>query len=195
MQSPGSRLLFVCAAVLLAVPAGAATPAFTVSATNVTLPGGKAEGTGQFTLTSVNGYTGRLVVNAQFAGGDMNAKPPSCRMPSILFTLNANQSVTGNLICLPYGVPVPAVKLHRLPARSQHAPVLALAVAGFLCLRRRLRASAARWLGLFVLAVVTLTSMSACGGNGLSGTYPFTVTATDTVTQAAVKTSIMVTVP
>jgi hypothetical protein len=53
---------------------------------------------------------------------------------------------------------------------------------------------AARWLAELV-AAIALTAMTGCGGNRLSGTFPYTVTATDVKSNASVSTSIMVTVP
>jgi hypothetical protein len=200
MKAPGSGglLLLVMAgcAGLTGTQAHAATPAFTITATNVTMPGGGLPGTSQFTLTSVNGYSGKLVVNSQFAGSDMNAKPPNCGIHAApLFILNANSTVSGTLTCYPYGKVVPVVELHRPPSLPSRAPVLALAFAGWLVLRRRLRGTVARWLGVLLLVAISVAGLGACGGNGQSGSYPFTVTASDTVTQSSVSTSITVTVP
>lgn len=197
MKSPGSCALTValaCGAGFLLVAAHAATASFNIATTNVTMPGGGNLGISHFTLASINGYSGRLVVSSQYSGGDMNAKPPNCGIRTApLYTLNANSTVSGSLTCYPYGKVVPVVQRHRPPANR--APPLVLAFAGWFILRRRLRATAARWLSLLVTGAIIAAGISACGGNGLSGNYPFTVTATDTATQASVSTSFTVTVP
>lgn len=199
MQKPDSfgflRLFVVCCAGMLGAQSFAAgTPAFTITATNVAMPTNGDAGTSQFTLTSVNGYSGRLVVNSQYSGGDMNAKPPNAGAHTAPFyTLNANSTATGTLTFYPYGKVVPIARLHGLTGLPNPAPALGLAVAGWFALRRRTKT--ARRFALVVLAVLSIAGVSACGSNGLSGVYPFTVTATDTVTGATANTQIMVTVP
>ena len=198
MQKPFGffRLFVICSIGTLAAQANAASPSFTVTATNVTMPANGNSATSRFTLTSVNGYSGRLVVNSQYAGGDMNAKPPTCGQgTAVLFTLNANSTVSGALTCSRFGTAVPAVQLHHPAAAPNSAPVLALAVAGWFLFGRRWRTNTARWFAVVLLSVLSLAAIGGCGGNGLSGTYPFTVTATDAVTNATASTSIMVTVP
>ena len=201
MKLPGScgfPLMLACGLGLFGVRVQAATTSFTITATNVTMPGGSNPGVSHFTLASVNGYSGHLVVNSQYSGGDMNAKPPNCGsggFTAVMFTLNANGTVSGTLTCYPYGKVVPVVELHRPLRLPVRAPVLGLALAGWLVLRRRLPGTAMRWLGVVLLCAISLAGLTACGGNGLAGTYPFTVTATDTVTQASVSAPITVTVP
>jgi hypothetical protein len=200
MQSPGSRvvlrLVVASALALPAVPVLAATPTFTVAATNVTLPGNGNVGTSQFTLTSINGYSGSLLVSSEYSGGDMNAKPPNCGIHTApIYTLKANSTVTGTLSCFPFGKVVPIAMKHRRAAGPVLAPAAGLAVLFCFMFRRRMRAAGARWLGVFLLGVISVATVASCGGNGLSGMYPFTVTATDTVTNARVNTSITVTVP
>jgi hypothetical protein len=197
MKTPGSCVFLValaCGAAFLGAPALAATPSFNITATNVTMPGGGNPGVSHFTLASLNGYAGRLIVNSQFAGMEMNANPPNCGIHTApLFTLDANSTVSGTLTCYPYGKVVPTVELQRLFRPPNRAPVLALAFAGWWVLRRRMRTIAGRWLGLLVLGAISVAGLSACV-NGSSGTYPFTVTATDSVTQASISTTISVTV-
>jgi hypothetical protein len=200
MQSPGSRvlrpLLMAWGVAFSTVPALAATSTFTVAATNVSLPANGNVGTSQFTLTSVNGYSGKLVVSSEYSGGDMNAKPPTCGIfTAPLYTLKANSTVTGTLACFPYGKVVPVAADSRRAGRPVLAPVVGLAVAFCFVFRRRMRTAGARWLGIFLLGMISIGAVASCGGNGLSGRYPFTVTATDTVSNASVGTSITVTVP
>jgi hypothetical protein len=200
MQSPGSGvlrpLLMACGVAVSTVPALAATPTFTVVATNVTLPANGNAGTSQFTLTSVNGYSGRLVVSSEYSGGDMNAKPPNGGIHTApLYTLKANSTVNGTLTFFPYGKVVPIAADSRRAGRPIPAPVVGLAVVFCFVFRRRMRAAGARWLGIVLLGVIGVAVVASCGGNGLSGMYPFTVTATDTVSNTSVSTSITVTVP
>ena len=182
----------VCLVSFSATAPAVTTPAFTVSASNVTMPGGKASGSSQFTLTSVNAYTGKLVVSCSYSGGEMNAQVPSCGGGTpILYTLNANQSLQGTLALYPYGSAIP-VALQKQP--DVRAPFgLALLVFGIslagvrrLCQRRLL---------LLALAALLSTGLSCGGGGNLSGTFPYTVTATDTATSVSVNTPITVTVP
>lgn len=201
MQKPDSfgflRLFAACSAGMLGAQAlWAATPAFTIAATNVTMPTNGNNGTSRFILTSVNGYSGRLVVNSQYSGGDMNAKPPNYGGHTAPFyTLNANSTGSGALTFFPYGKVVPIARIHRPAGLPNPAPVLGLALAGWLVFGRRWRTRAARWFAVIVLGALSIGGLAACGGNGLSGNYPFTVTATDTVTNATATTQIMVTVP
>ncbi len=199
MKLPGSSgfsLVLACGLGMIGVYAQAATPSFTVAATNVTMPGGGNPGTSQFTLASVNGYSGKLVVNSQYSGGDMNAKPPNCGIHTApLFTLNSNSTVSGTLTCYPYGKVVPIAVSYRPLRRQPRVPVIGFALAIWLLFGRRARAGARRWMSVLLLGAISAAALSACGGNGLSGTYPFTVTATDSATQASVSTSITVTVP
>lgn len=195
MHSPGSRVLFVCAltcgALVFAGNASAATPSFTIAASNVTMPSDGSIGTSLITLSSVAGFSGKVTVDTQFSGTEMNAKPPNCGIrTSPLYTLNAKQSVHATVTCYPYGKVVPVAS----PA-AKPGPMLVLGAAGVLLIRRRLRGNISRWLGLFIVSAITVAFAGACGGNGLSGTYPFTVTATDSVTQASVSTPMIVTVP
>ncbi len=76
----------------------AATPSFTIAASNVTVPG-QGSASGQFTLTSVNGFTGQVGVTC--TGPDSNLLPdlvlPSCDHPVQNYTIPANGSVAGTM--------------------------------------------------------------------------------------------------
>src|ERR1039458_5227636 len=76
----------------------AAAPAFTLTATNVTMAG-HGSGTSQFTLTSVNGFTGTVGVSC--SGPDANLLPdlvlPSCDHPGQLLVVPANGSASGTM--------------------------------------------------------------------------------------------------
>ena len=198
MQSPGSRvvlpLVLACAVGWSAVPAIGATPTFTISATNVTLPSGGKNASSQFTLTSVNGYAGQVRVDCAYAGGMMGAKVPSCGIViNPVSTLAANKSVTGSLTVMPYGNPkaFDTVAL-RGDDRRRVVPILAAVLAGCFILGRW-RRRARSWLLVF-LAAATLAGITSCG-SGLSGTFPYTVTGVDIKTSASVSAPFTVTVP
>src|SRR5579862_9006404 len=118
MFTPGSSKLFRSLAAscvwLCGLPALlASTPSFTIAATNVTLPSGKTGANSQVTLTSVNGYSGILVLDCQYAGGAMGAKPPNCGGGTArAYLLGAGQAITGSLPLYPYGMVVPTAMNH-----------------------------------------------------------------------------------
>ncbi|MGO9339948.1 MAG: hypothetical protein ACLPY1_20810 [Terracidiphilus sp.] len=181
----------------------AATPDFTIAATNVTMSSNTSSGTGSstFTLTSVNGYTGSVKIGCNWPDPPAGVKVPYCGngIPVVIqpYTLTANQVVTATIGFYNAPVPIPVTQLRR---RGQGlAPGLALAgalLAGF-GIRRR----SARWLTLTLLAVGALAGLAgigACGGTSnftTPGTYGYTITATDIKTNVSVTASIDVTVP
>jgi hypothetical protein len=199
MQSPGSRILFplvlACGAGLSAAQAVAAAPTFTIAAANVTLPSGKNLGSSQFTLTSVNGYAGQVRVACAYAGGMMGAKVPACGIyVNPVSTLAANKSVTGSLTLTPYGQTLAYdVVASRDEDRRRAVPILAAALVGLFVLGRRLRSRASNGL-LLLLAGITLVGITSCASS-MSGTFPYTVTAVDTQTNARVSAPFTVTVP
>jgi hypothetical protein len=195
MYSPGSsgllRLLVVCCLAFRGILAvAAAAPSFTLTATNVTMPSGGNLASSKFTLTSLNGYAGQVRVSCGYSGSDMGARVPSCGIyTNPTFNLSANQMVAGTLTLMPYGKVVPFSSV-----RSSPAPVLALAIVSVLLQGRRFRGKGRAWLAFVLLAAAGVAGMTSCG-NGLSGTFPYTVTALDTKANTAVNTSITVTVP
>jgi len=200
MQSPGSlgwvSLFVVCCSAFSGVPALAATPSFTIAAADVTMPSGGNIASSQFTLTSVNGYAGQVRVDCAYSGGAMGAKVPGCGIfVNPTHALTANQTVNGSLTLVPFGKTIGygAAALHGDDWRSG-APVLAAALAGFFLLGRRLRNRARGWLLLVVLAAVGVAGMTSCA-SGMSGTFPYTVTAVDIKTNASVSAPFTVTVP
>jgi hypothetical protein len=177
--------------------AWAATPGFSIAATNVTLT---ASGTGSttFTLTSLNGYTGLVAVTCDATNPPVGAKLPYCGGgPIVAFTLTADKAVSGSMGFYTGAVPLAAGLTHG----AGYTPAAGLALAGSLLLGLGFRRRARHWLLLALLAVGTLAGLagiSACGGNanGLTpGTYQYTMTATDVNTSAQVTSSFNVTVP
>ncbi len=178
-----------------ALAAGA--PDFSITATNATV---SATGTGTttFTLTSLKGYTGTVVVTCYASSPPAGAKLPYCGGGAIRAEkLTAGEIVSGSLPLTEFPVPVAA----SLPRRPGAGPASSVAVAGALLLGLGLRRRARRWLVLGVFAAGALAGfagISACAanGNGLTqGTFPYTVVATDTTTNAMVSSTFMVTVP
>jgi hypothetical protein len=66
--------------VLAGFPALAATPAFTIAATNVTMSSSTSSGQGSssFTLTSINGYVGLVGINCSAPTPPMGVLVPIC---------------------------------------------------------------------------------------------------------------------
>ena len=200
MQSPGSlglaSLFVVCCFAFSGPPAHAATPSFTIAAADVTMPSGGNVGSSQFTLISVNGYAGQVRVDCAYSGGAMGSKVPGCGIfVNPTHTLTANQTVKGTLTLVPYGKTIGygAAALHRDDWRST-APVLVAALAGFFLPGRRWRNRARGWFLLLALAAIGVAGMTSCAG-GMSGTFPYTVTAVDIKTNASVSAPFTVTVP
>ncbi len=200
MQLLGSsglfRILAACCVGLCGFPAlAASTPSFTIAATNVTLPSGKTGATTQVTLTSVNGYSGTLVLNCQYAGAVMGARSPNCGGGTArAYPLGAGQAVTGSLPLYPYGMVVPTAMNHPPGWLARDLVISGVGLSGLFMLGLGTVHRARRRI-LQVLALVALAGVVSCGGNGSAGTFPFTVTAADTKTQVSVSTTITVTVP
>jgi hypothetical protein len=176
----------------------AATPGFSIAATNVTLT---ASGTGStaFTLTSLNGYTGIVAVTCDVANPPPGAKLPYCGGgPALAYTLTANEAVNGSMDFYTQAVPAVTARLALRPGLGQAA---SLALAGAMFLGLGLRRRARHWLIQAVLAVGALAGLVgifSCGGsaNGLTpGTYQYIMTAEDTKTSAYVTSPFSVTVP
>jgi len=168
--------------VLDSLPAHAATPSFTISATNVTLPS-SGDGSIPFVLTSVDGYVGTVAVSCPEVNAPAGARIPYCGGgPVFAFSLTAEERVTGNLTLTPYGVPV---------------PLAAGALLVGLTLRRKRKVA---WPPLALVLACTLASLGEIAGCGSGtsgmtpGTYAYTITATDAKTNVVVSTTANVTV-
>jgi hypothetical protein len=177
----------------------AATPGFTITASNAAMPT-SGFGSIPFTLTSVDGYAGTFTANCAPADPPAGARLPICGSPTAptQYTLTANQTVKGSVTLLPYPVPSPASRL----AVPSHEAEAAWAFAGALLLGFGFRRRRFRWPALLVLAagaLIGLTGVGACGGGGTEtltpGTYAYVVTATDTGTDATANVTVNVTVP
>jgi hypothetical protein len=196
MRSAGLfPVLLACCAILSGVKSlEAATPGFTIAAANVTMPSDGSFASSKFTLASVNNYAGQLLVSCAYSGGEMGARVPTCGIyVNPMFTLGANQTVNGMLTLSPYGKVIPYSMGQRSGGGSNRVPALVLAMGCVLLLRRG--AKGARWLAVVVLGAISIAAIAGCGGSGLSGVFPYTVTATDVKTNTTVTASITVTVP
>jgi hypothetical protein len=73
-------LLLTVGFVFAGSPAPAATPSFTVTATNVTMSSSDSTGIGSssFTLTSIGGYTGTLQMGCNIPTPKIGVSVPSC---------------------------------------------------------------------------------------------------------------------
>lgn len=195
-------LLLTLSFVVSGSAASAATPDFTVAATNVTMSSATSSGVGSstFTLTSANGYAGTFVVDCVPPTPPAGVKVPICNFVPVVrpYTLTANQVVTGtigfvNVSCNYCAVPV--------ARRGGYGLGQGLALVGALLFGFGFRRRAAHWLTLMLLtigALAGLASIGACSGNSnvvTPGTYVYTITATDTNTQVSEAASINVTVP
>jgi hypothetical protein len=187
--------------------AQSATPRFTISASNATMP---ASGTSTipFTLTSVNGFAGMVVVSCGPANPPTGSILPQCNYTgggpaAPPYTLTANETITKSLNLVAYIPPCSNPCPVKLVHPRRHRGAVNLAFAGVLLLgfgfRRR-----ARQLRLALLLIGILAGLAgvACGSGNRNtltpGTFIYTVSATqvtiDTPT-LAVNTTVSVTVP
>ena len=200
------ELLLTASFVFAGFPALAATPGFTITATNLTMSSTTSSGSGSstFTLTSVNGYTGTVGINCSAPTPPAGVNVPICAFGGPAFpvieTLTANQVATATIVFLNSRPPCNPCPVS-LPRRGGHGLAPGLARAGALLFGVGFRRRAARWLTLTLFAVGTLAGLagiSACGGNNsvvTPGTYAYTIMAKDLNTNASVTTSVNVTVP
>jgi len=188
----------------------AATPGFTISATNVTMPASNGScsdgactetyGGGVFTLASVDGYAGTVEVSCGATNPPAGAKLPTCiHHPGMGVPLTANASVQGQLLLIPYGQTPPPLPSNQTRGTLGSAGA-GLALGGVLLaglgVRRRTRWLASTMIAVGALAV--LTGIQACGGNSNSmtpGTYSYAVTAMDSTTNTSATATFKVTVP
>jgi hypothetical protein len=197
------------AAGLACFPALAATPSFTIAATNVTMSssGSSGQGSSSFTLTSVNGYAGTVGINCSAPTPPAGVTVPLCSFGGPAFSdfasLAANQAASGTIAfrnSMPPCNPCP-VNLPRRRRDHGLSPDLALAAAFLFGFGFRRRAARRLTLTLFALgALAALAGISACAGNNSSihvtpGTYAYTINAVDMNSNEVVTTSINVTVP
>jgi hypothetical protein len=185
-----------------------ATPSFTISASNATMPASGA-GAIPFTLSSVNGFAGAVYVTCGPANPPTGSILPQCNYTgggpaAPPHTLTANETVTGSLNLVAYIPPCSnpcPVKLDLQP-HPHHRGAVNLALAGALLLgvgfRRRTRRLR---LALLIVGILAGLAGIACGaGNSNTltpGTFAYTVSAAQAgpLPILAVSTTVNVTVP
>jgi hypothetical protein len=198
----------LCLASLLTLTIGAATaqppapaPSFTISAPNITMPS-SGTATVNFTLTSVDGFTGTVAVNCAAPTVSANVILPYIDLggPLHAYTVTANAATTGNfnLLATP-PLAVPAALNH--PARRS---TLVWSLAGVFLLGLGLRRRKSLRYTHLLLAVgllIGVSGITACAGPETltPGTYTYTLTATQVdvpaIPSATATTTFTVTVP
>jgi hypothetical protein len=200
VKTTGIVIAFCVAFAGLASRAAAST-AYAITATNVTMPA-SGNGTSSFTVTGIP-VTGSLIVSCIYSGQITGAKIPYCGGgPLAAIPVTGGQTFTGAVTLYPFGSAVP-LSQHRTNGEGSSAAVLSLAGAllfGFGFKRRGSR----DFIGLLVAicAFAILPIISACAiGNGMTpGTYAYTITAANEASLTSppaqiASTTINVTVP
>jgi hypothetical protein len=198
MQSPRPRKFAIVLASLAFVPgasAAAVPPSFTIAATNITMPGHGNAGSSPFTLTSVGGYAGQVRVECSYSGAVMGARVPTCGIfVNPVSTLASNKTATGSLTLVPYGKTIGYGAASLRQMRNFGLPACAAFILGIFLIGRGGRKRGRGCLMLAALSALCAGTMTACS-SGMSGTFPYTVTATDIKTNIAVSSPFTVTVP
>lgn len=182
-----------------AAPArGANPPAYSITATNVTMPS-NGNGKTQFKVTGIPS-TGTVGMSCWYSGPQTTAKLPICAGgPALAYPVTAGQTLTGTIGFSPYSNVVP------VSGQRRHGAAGPLAWAGllmaFVGLRSRMRAGIFLAL-LLAMGLAGVAGITACGGNSnmtTPGTYAYTITADNEGNPAeplgqGVSTTIQVTV-
>jgi hypothetical protein len=176
--------LFTTTAVGAAPALFAATPSFTITATNVTVSG-QGSGSSAFTIDSVNGFAGTVSVTC--SGPDTNTLPdlvlPSCNHPTQLVDISANGSASGTIGFYPPwtdGYESTSLKMPAKPMRR--SPLIACVVAGFMMAGWRFRRKLRQRSDLILVAtcIALLAGLTGCLGTGglamTPGTYSYAIT-------------------
>jgi hypothetical protein len=188
---------------LLALPAWGATPGFTMKASNVSMSD-MGTGVSNFTLTSVNGFTGQVGVTC--TGPDTNLLPdlvlPNCTFAVAYFVVPANGTVSGTMNFVPPNTSQAAGTIRALPLPGDspaQTPLAAGAFAGVALLGLRFRRRLNRWPATIVLCAASLAALAGttgCIGNGglamTPGTYSYVISAASTSASASSTISVTV---
>jgi hypothetical protein len=166
------KLFLIISGGLLVLPAWGIAPSVTLTASNVSMSD-QGTGTSQFTLASVNGFTGQ--VNVVCSGpdpGPMGIVLPNCTSNTKVFNVPANGSVSGTMqLTPPWSSSVATIGNFPI---SQKCKALEMpATAGGLALAclvgLRLRRGWQRWfavLGVTAAGLVGVGSVTGCIGHG-----------------------------
>lgn len=171
---PGFVLLFAVALACL-LPRSAAAEAFTLTASNATIPASGGIGVSTFKIQGIP-LTGTIILSCTYAGAPGVVRLPLCPLtPPVAYSVTAGGTLAGQVAFYRYGSAVPADETSKKKIGFSMAIGL-FALAG---LRKRFRYG----LTVLLFAVCGLgacVSLTACGGNGFGGTqgtFPFTITA------------------
>lgn len=197
----GTKALMHAAVVLMCGVCGAqtVTPHFTIAATNVTMPS-SGTGTIPFTLTSVDGFAGSVIVECGDPTVAAGVQIPNCASVPVPapIVLSAKGTATGSASL--NAIEYVTAKDVGGPKLRGHGGV-SWAMAGLMMLglgfRRRRRFSGVL---LAVGMMIGLTAMSGCGGPATltPGVYVYTLNAFETNVSnpvPEVSITVQVTVP
>ncbi|MGA2349378.1 MAG: hypothetical protein ABSF70_03015 [Terracidiphilus sp.] len=194
--------LFICCAPF-ALPAFAATPGFTLTASNVNMSD-MGSGVSNFTLTSVDGFAGQVSV---VCTGPNPLLVPDLVLPNCAaieeFLVPAGGSASGTMNFNPPSSVQSAAKPHALPRNPGspiHTPLkfcaLVAALLGFSCTKKL-----NRWFAMVLVCAVSLTGLcgtTGCLGRGglamTPGTYSYVISASSPTITTAVSATISVTI-
>ncbi len=202
MQSRGLPFCFRIAFVLWLGLIGsgaleAGTPEFTLTAADTTVSLG-GTGSSTFTLTSLNGYTGTVVIVCHPTSPPADSKLPYCGGGLLLMEqLVGGETVKGFLPLTGLPVPIPA----SMPHPRRHGSGAGLVLGGAMLLGLAGSRRKRRWLLHAMFAAVALGALAGvCGCAGTwnpltPGTFPYTIVGTDYATHMSVSGSFLVTVP
>jgi hypothetical protein len=166
-----------------------ASPAFMLSASNSTMPS-NGDGGIPIILTSINGFTGTVVVGCGQPTVAAGVTAPVCDYPGPVastYTLAANATLNKVIGVAPPIDTFPTARL-RLPTHGapheSHREAAAFSLAAALMLGlglRRRRAHPSTSLLLAVAMLMTLSAMTACAGPKTltPGTYTYTLVASE----------------
>jgi hypothetical protein len=189
------RPTLLLALLFAALPAIAqsSAPTFTITATNASL---STTGTGSipYTLTSVDGYIGTIIVKCEVPIVPAGVSIPNCgNAPIVSYTLTADQVVNGSFQLYGNTVVTPAgFSASRNPALAIFFIVALLTV---LTLRRK--AAHRLTLPLFLVMLGALCCTTGCGSapRGFTpGTYTYVVSATQSPVSLYLGTKATVTI-
>jgi hypothetical protein len=183
----------------------AATPGFTLQATNVTVSG-MGSGTSNVTLTSVGGFSGQVGVSC--FGPDTNLNPvliPNCTQPVEYFALTANAPVSFTLPFTPPASVSGTAGTRPVQPTPGSSPGRARSVAGILSglglaairFRKKLKSNVSSAI-VAVLGLAALAGMTGCIARGglvmTPGKYSYQIQASPKGDGTLVTTTIQVTV-
>jgi hypothetical protein len=167
--------------------------------------GDRGKGTSQFTLTSLNGFTGQVYVDCPNGITDpLEVVLPICSPESQVFTLQANGSVSGTVQLNPPPTVTGSAR-RNLPARPGHGPLgLPIAAGGLMAaflMGLNLRRGRGRELGTILLSAAGLAGLGAATGcigqGGLAmtpGSYTYTLVGENSFGQLEISQDFTVTI-